>query len=341
SFEFSTLGGWLATRSAGQNSTKYGKIENMVQSLVIHTPKGVIETHQVPASATGPSLKHLLLGSEGIYGIITEAVLKIHPLPQSQKFSCAFFENFEQGLTCVRTIMQADITPSVVRLSDADETSFFLDLMLSKKWQKKLLPHWFNFKGLGNHPCFMLISCEGQAAHTNFHLDKIRSLIRSTQGKLVPRKFAAKWKKDRFELPYLRDNLMDHGFFIDTLETAAPWSKLLGIYESMKLAFFEQKSHQLLMACHLSHAYKDGASLYFTFMGVQKRGHEIAQWEEIKNLATNVIMSQGGTLSHHHGVGYDHKKWMVQEETPVGIEVLKAIKKELDPEGLLNPGKVV
>ncbi len=340
SFEFSSLGGWVATRSAGQNSTKYGKIEDMVQSLVVHTPKGAIETSQAPASATGPSLKQLLIGSEGIYGIITEASVKISPLPESQKFVSAFFKNFEQGINCIRNIMQSDLSPSIIRLSDPDESSLFLSLMLSSAFQKKAVPYWFKWKNLGEKPCFFLLATEGRKTHVKFQLEKMKSVIKNNQGAVIKKSFDHKWKKDRFELPYLRDSLMDHGFFIDTLETAAPWSKLMGIYESMKFAFLQQKENNLHIACHLSHAYKDGASLYFTFIGQQKKGAEIKQWEDIKTMATNVIMDHGGTLSHHHGIGYDHKKWMSLEKSPLGIDALKAVKNELDVDGILNPGKV-
>ncbi|MBU0505249.1 FAD-binding oxidoreductase [bacterium] len=340
SFEFSTLGGWIATRSAGQNSTLYGKIEDMVQSLTIHTPQGILETNHVPASATGPSLKQLLIGSEGIYGMITEATVKISPLPQTQNFVTMFFKSYEQGIDCIREIMQAGLKPSIVRLSDPDETNLYLQLMLTSALKKTIVPYWFKWKKLGKNPCFALIATEGNRPFTNFQREKIRALVRQNRGVFVEKSFDQKWKKDRFELPYLRDDLLDHGFFIDTLETAAPWSCLMNIYESMKFAFLKHKKDNLLIACHLSHAYKDGASLYFTFIGRQRKGHEIEQWEKIKNIASDIIIEHGGTISHHHGIGYDHKKWLSKEESPLGIDILKAVKKELDPENILNPGKV-
>ena len=339
SFEFSTLGGWVATRSAGQNSTKYGKIEDMVQSLTIHTCRGVIETNHVPASASGPSIKELLIGSEGIYGIITEATLRIHPMPVAQKFVSAFFKDFASGMNAVRHIMQEDLVPSVIRLSDADESSMFLKLMLKPGLQEKIVPLFFKFKKLGTAPCFLLLATEGLAAHVCFQNKKFKALIKKNGGVIINKSFDKKWKKDRFELPYMRDDLMDYGFFIDTLETATSWTKLPVIYEHVKNEI-AKSGEDLIMACHLSHAYHDGASLYFTFIGQQKKGQEIEQWEKIKTTATNAIMHNGGTISHHHGVGYDHKRWMQDEQTSLGLEVIKNIKKDLDPNNILNPGKV-
>ncbi|MBF0104669.1 MAG: FAD-binding oxidoreductase [Deltaproteobacteria bacterium] len=343
SFEFSTLGGWVATRSAGQNSTKYGKIEDRVQSLTIVTPVGQITTNAVPSSATGPSIKQILIGSEGIYGIITDATLRISPLPEDQKFVPGFFKSFKDGIHCFREVMQEGTRPSVMRLSDPSETEMFIQIALTSPLKKRLMPYWMKYKKLGDAPCFFMIATEGSRDEVRYSDARVKHMIKKYGGAMLGPSLGDKWKKDRFELPYLRDDLMDHGFFIDTLETAAPWSQLQKIYFDMADAFVNQRGfkEKIVFGCHLSHCYSDGASLYFTFLGLQRKGQELKQWEEIKKIATDVIMENGGTLSHHHGIGYDHKRWMEQEKTPLGIEVLKSIKRELDPDGLLNPGKVV
>lgn len=341
SFEFSTLGGWVATRSAGQNSTKYGKIEKMVQSLTLCSPKGEIITHAVPASATGPSIKDVLIGSEGIYGIITEVTVKVKPLPEKRKFVAAFFKDFSEAMHAIREIMQSGLVPSVIRLHDEKETELFNSLSLKNQVYQKIFQLWSQWKRLGNHPCFALLAVEGLAEEVHFQSEKIKKILKKHQGKLFQKSFEKKWHKERFELPYVRDDLLDYGYFIDTLETATPWSKIEKIYLEMHKAFQKKlKKEKLFIGTHLSHAYSDGASLYFTFIGKQRHGDEIKQWEEIKTLATDVIVTHGGALSHHHGIGYDHKRWMSKEQSPLGLEILREIKKDLDPETLLNPGKV-
>lgn len=341
SFEFSTLGGWVATRSAGQNSTRYGKIEDMVRSLTICTPAGTIATHDVPASATGPSLKELLIGSEGVYGIITAATLKIARLPEVREFAAAYFRSFEDGMTCVRAMIQAGIRPAVLRLMDAGETAITTKLSMHSTLAKIIGPLWFSFQRLGESPSFLLLSFEGSNAETKFAKREAVRFIAKSGGSSVQRSLGDKWRRERFELPYLRDDLMDRGYFIDTLETAAPWSKLPALHAAMSAAFSKENcGESLVVGAHLSHAYPDGASLYFTFIGKRKAGGEIAQWERIKSLATDTIVAHSGALSHHHGIGYDHKRWMDKELGALGIDVLRAIKSDLDPDGLLNPGKV-
>ncbi len=322
SFEFSTLGGWVATRSAGQNSTKYGKIEDMVVSLKVHTPKGILETRNVPASATGPSVKEILIGSEGLYGIITEATVKVQRSPEAEEGLAAFFPDFESGIHGIRRVMQNGLKPSVIRLSDPRETTLF--------------------GRTADNASFLLLVVEGTKEEVDRHMGPLRQILLESGGVPAPESFGVEWKKGRFELPYLRDDLLDRGLLIDTLETAAEWSRLDEIHRSMEKAFTKGKQREpLLFGCHLSHAYPDGASLYFTFIGKQRRGAELEQWNEIKTLATEVILKHGGTLSHHHGVGYDHRRWMKEEQSPLGLDVLRQVKQALDPDNLLNPEKLI
>lgn len=342
SFEFSTLGGWVATRSAGQNSTKYGKIEHLVQSLTIHAPAGVIRTHAVPASATGPSFKELLVGSEGIYGVITEATLRVSPLPERERFLPVYFKTFEEGARVFRRLMQAGLKPSVLRLSDPGETGLFSKLAMTTVIERFAAPLWLRLNGLGEDACFALIAFEGGRHDVPVSVADASRLIREGGGVILNKNVGEKWKKERFDLPYLRDDLMDRGYFIDTLETAASWSKIQAIYDAMRDAFSEKRyGEKIVFGAHISHAYPDGASLYFTFIGAQERGAEIKQWERVKSTATEIIMDGGGALSHHHGIGSDHRRWMGREHSELTLRVFKGVKKNLDPQASLNPGKVI
>lgn len=344
SFEFSTLGGWIVTRSAGQNSTKYGKIEDMVVSLTMVTPEGVLATHQVPASATGPSLREIAVGSEGLYGIVTEATVRIHPLPETMIFMAAHFSNFASGAKAVRAVIQSGLCPSIVRLSDAVETDLFLKLK-SEGAVQKLMSYWYTVRSLGQQPCFLMLATEGEKKPAVLEAEAIKAVIRKSGGVLLPTPVSSAmgkaWKAERFRLPYLRDPMMDHGLFIDTLETAAPWAKLDSLYRAVKTRFVrDKKLSKFICGCHLSHAYPDGASLYFTFMGVTNPADPLGQWEYMKAAATEAIVSAGGAISHHHGIGYDHRRWMNKQHGDTGITILRGIKHTLDPQGLLNPGKL-
>lgn len=340
SFEFSTLGGWIATRSAGQNSTKYGKIEDMVQSLCIWTPHGIIKTPPVPASASGPSIKDILIGSEGLYGIITDATIKIHHMPEREAFAAILFPSFDQGMACLREMMQQGLKPSIVRLHDERESELFAEISQGPL-EKLLASLWLGWKRLGPAPCLFIVASDGERAEVSEEQSRIKSFVRKYGGQVAKTSFEKKWQHDRFRMPYLRDDLMDHGFFIDTMETAAAWSQIKIILKRVRYAFASDKeAESLFIGSHISHAYADGASLYFTFIGRQKKGDEIGQWEGIKCRATAAILAGGGTISHHHGIGYDHRRWMPQEHSDLGLEMLRSIKTRLDPEGLLNPGKV-
>lgn len=343
SFEYSTLGGWVVTRSAGQNSTQYGKIEKNVVALKAYSPSGILETKPFPASAAGPSLNDIIAGSEGLYGIVTEVTVRIHRRPDTERFVSAMFRDFSQGVACVRSLMQQGRKLSVIRLSDAPETSLLLRIKLPEAWKQNLLKKWLSFKKLGDSPCLFLVSTEGNSRDVAREHRAIQRVIDAHGGVRLPKNLGPTWKRDRFKLPYLRDNLLDRGFFLDTLETATEWSKLDALYLAMTEAFRvrdRETQDAMILGCHVSHAYRDGASLYFTIIGRRQNGHEIAQWKDIKTLASNIIAQHGGTISHHHGVGTDHRAWMQHEKSELGIATLRNLKTTFDPDQLLNPEKL-
>jgi alkyldihydroxyacetonephosphate synthase len=345
SFEYSTLGGWIATRSAGQNSTKYGKIEDMVVSLRMATPGAVIESPLVPADAVGPSLLHCLVGSEGVLGVITQAVVRLHPLPQHRGFATYLFPDFSTGLAAVRKMMQAEVRPAVLRLSDPAETA--MAALLTKSPQpsfKDRLGHWYlRFRGfeLEKSALLILIFEGSRSLVAAGSREACRFLGEGLSLGSAP---ARKWLQTRFHHPYLRDDLLDRSVMVDTVETAAPWEKLPQLYQTVRQtlsASILKTAPGALVFAHLSHAYPDGASLYFTFMARQQAGQEIEQWQEVKDAATEAILQGGGALSHHHGIGSMHKPWLRSYLGTQGVEMIQQLKRKFDPGNIMNPGKLI
>jgi alkyldihydroxyacetonephosphate synthase len=345
SFEYSSLGGWIATRSAGQNSTKYGKIEHMVVSLRMITPTGVLDSPMVPAAAAGPSLLQCLIGSEGTLGVITEAVVRLHPMPQHQAFATYLFPDFATGVAAVRAMLQADLRPAVLRLSDPAEKAVALLLGKSPRPSlKELIGRWYvRSRGFDfEQSAFLLLIFEGPRSLVSVAKRAAQSYARS--GLPLGDLPARKWLKDRFRHPYLRDDLLDRSVMVDTLETAAPWEKLPELYvavrQALSAAILDTAPGALVLS-HLSHAYSDGASLYFTFMARQQAGRELEQWQLVKEAATEAILEHGGALSHHHGIGSMHKPWMRSYLGKDVLAFLLHLKEKVDPNNIMNPGKLL
>lgn len=349
SFELSTLGGWIATRSAGQQSTRYGKIEAMVVSLRAITPIGSIETRRVPASASGPSLKELLMGSEGTCGIITQASLVIHPQPVLRDYRGLWFRSFSEGLAAIREMIQGGLRPAMIRLSDPEETQTTLALRrlpTGLKALKERLGRWLlGLKGYSlASGCLLILGFEGEEFAVDRELRSALEVCAQHHGHPLGQGPGQAWYQERFELPYLRDLLLDWGLMVDTLETATTWDNLEALHARVRAAIeraIEKMGLQPLVICHVSHVYPQGASLYYTFLSERLPGQEIEQWRRIKEAATFSILDGGGTLSHHHGVGLDHLPWMEREHGQEGMKVLRALKGALDPPGIMNPGKLL
>lgn len=348
SFEFSTLGGWIATRSAGQASTKYGKIEAMVLGARMGTPRGWVDAHAAPARATGPSLVQLLVGSEGAFGILTQATLRVWPQPRFEKECGWLFRDLHSGAEALRAIMQSGLSPALARLSDEAETR-------TTFWMREGRTGWANLRqklslaaltragGSFEHGALLLLRFEGNdecALHEAYHaqgLCQAHGALRLGAGPV------RSWRRDRFHTPYLRDVLIDHGILVDTVETATEWDNVEALHHQINSTVTQaiaDTGSKALVLTHLSHVYRDGASLYITFLARSTRGRELEQWQHIKDAATDCIMQHGGTLSHHHGVGYEHAKWLAQENSAAGLEALRAVKRALDPHMIMNPVKV-
>lgn len=347
SFEYSSVGGWVATRSAGYESTRYGKIEDMVESLRLVTSQGIIETPNVPASATGPDLRQILVGSEGTIGVITSVNLKLRRAPESRSYVGVLFKTFADGIEAVRNLIQKEIVPNVVRLSDPNETKASLALVSHKGGSFiERLGTWFLRKRgyFGEESVVMILGFEGSPEWVNFERKRALATCKSFGGFSVGSGPGRTWFKERFDLPYLRDKLLGMQVLVDTLETATTWTNLPALHSQIMKAFseaFQELQVPGYAMAHISHEYRTGASLYFTFMAKQLVGREEEEWHKIKDKVTDVIVAAGACLSHHHGIGIEHAKWMEQYYGPLGIRVLRAIKHELDPKAIMNPEKLL
>jgi len=342
SFEFCTVGGWVATRSAGQASTGYGRIDELVAGLKVATPAGEIATRLVPATAAGPDLRQLLVGSEGALGIITEATLRVRPRPAERRYEAWSFRGFPEGADALRTLEQGGQAPDVARLSDEAETRLMLT-MASDGAAKRLGAVYLGARGHGGG-CLMICGFEGEPARVRSRRHAAATVLRATGGLPLGTRPGAAWERGRFHGPYLRDELLARGVMVDTLETSTTWSNLGTLYgavgDALRSALGARGTPPLVM-CHVSHLYATGASLYFTFLARQERGAELAQWHAAKVAASDAILAGGGTITHHHAVGRDHARWLESEVGPLWLDLLRAAKARLDPQGIMNPGKLI
>jgi alkyldihydroxyacetonephosphate synthase len=330
SYEWAAIGGFAATRSSGQASAGYGRFDEMVLGLTVATPEGTLETGRAPRSAAGPDLRQLVLGSEGAFGVITSVTVRLRPLPQVRVYEGWRFASFEAGATALRRLAQDGPRPTVLRLSDETETLIGLA-------QPDAL-------GAAGPPqpagCQAIAGYEGTAEDVAHRRAGAAAVLRACGGTCLGEEPGARWAHGRYAAPYLRDALLDAGAFAETLETAAFWSRLPGLYDAVRTALttaLTSVGTPPMVMCHISHVYETGASLYFTVVCAQGED-PVAHWAAAKRAAGEAILAAGGTISHHHGVGTDHREWYVREAGPLGIEALRAVKRRLDPAGLLSPG---
>ena len=346
SFVYSTVGGWIATRSAGQNSTHYGTIAAHVQSLHLAHPDGLLTTPSVPAAAAGPDLVQVITGSEGALGVITQATLRLSRLPEYDDFRGYLLPSFAEGVEAAREIMQADLSPSVLRVSDETETESTLAMRAPPTGFSGVLEgagRWYlGRRGLSlESGSVMILGFEGDEADVKHERAAAKKIL-SRHGAFSIGKGAGRaWKRGRYDAPLLRDTLLDHGVMVETLETAVPWDRYLALHAAVRDAIYEALGERSVVMAHLSHSYRDGGSIYYTFLAAQEKGAEVEQWERVKAAATEAIVRNGGALSHHHGIGADHRRWMPGYLGEQGARWLSVIKTAIDPDDILNPGKLV
>ncbi|MGB8365599.1 MAG: FAD-binding oxidoreductase [Rhizomicrobium sp.] len=351
SFEFSTLGGWIAHRGAGQQSLRYGKAEDWLVSAKLATPRGLFTSESFPASAAGPRLTDLIAGSEGVFGVITQATVRVRPLPKASDYRGYLFRDFASGTAAIRTAMQDEIPVAMLRLSDADETHFYRAFGALGKAPgigDRLVQAYLDLRGIDANAAALIAGFEGDGGEVADGRNRFARIARHLGAVSIGRGPGERWRERRFHGPYLRDPMMDRGVGVDTIETSASWSKIDALRNAVRTALetairetAPTPGARGIVMCHISHAYRDGASLYFTYIFPRVLAHEIAQWQAIKRAASDTIVAEGGTISHHHGVGEDHLPWMTKEKGALGIEVLAAVKRVFDPKGILNPGKLI
>jgi alkyldihydroxyacetonephosphate synthase len=344
SWEYATIGGFAATRSAGQASTGYGRMDKLVLGLRLAAPAGDVVVNPHPGTAAGPALRELIVGSEGTLGVITEVTVAVRPLPEVRQYEGWSFKSFEAGVDAFRELEQAHAAGDVSRLSDEPETQLSLaSAGQSGGTAQKLAQRWLKLRGHGNG-AIAILGFEGEADEALDRANRARTLLRSGGGLRLGKRPGAAWERQRYRAPYLRDDLLDRGVMVETLESATTWSNLDNLYQAVRHALTTSLTNRgtpPLVMCHVSHLYPSGASLYFTFIAAQERGREIEQWRAAKTAASDAIVAAGGTITHHHAIGTDHAPWMRAEVGDLGIELLRAAKERLDPRGVMNPGKLI
>lgn len=349
SFMHSTLGGWIATRSAGMQSDKYGKIEDMVVALRMVTPEGVLATRIVPKSSNGIDVNHLCIGSEGTLGVITEATMRVHARPEARIVPAYLFPEFEGGLEAMKECLRRECMPSMVRLNDPDKTA----LSIAFKAPESQLAHAVSkaFKGYLRRvkgfdlpqACLMLTSFEGRRADVSRQFRVVDAIYRKFGGVSLGTGSGKSFEATKYDFPHIRDFLLERDVTSDVSETSTVWSNILPLYRASMRAIRDgvaESGVPCFAGCHISHSYRSGASLYFTFGFKQNAGREMEQYLNVKRATQQSFIDGGGTLSHHHAVGTEHLPWLEADISPLGVKAVAAIKQGLDPRNTMNPGRL-
>jgi alkyldihydroxyacetonephosphate synthase len=354
SFTHSTIGGWAATRSSGMQSDKYGDIAQIVRGIRVVRPSrdgrdGVLVIPAIPSASTGPSVREMIVGSEGRLGVITEITAQVHRVAEVREIQAYFFPTWEAGIKAMQTISESDASPIITRVSDARETGFSMATSKERHGMDallagKVLPALMKSKGWNlDEICLSFIGFEGGAAHVARQKKLVGAIVKQHGGMGVGTGPGVLYDQKKFDTPYLRDFLLDRGAAGDVSETAAPWSKLLPLYNGVVAAAnraYDEIGTKGWIMCHLSHSYHSGACLYFTvaFVGGEDM---LAEYDVVKSAIQQAFVDNGGTISHHHGVGVEHSPWLEQDISAEGVAVMRGLFSAVDPGDNFNPGKVV
>ena len=343
SFEYSTLGGWIVTRSSGQQSLHYGRIEALLAGARVETPVGTLNIPTVPASAAGIDLREMVLGSEGRLGFVTEAAVRVRELPEHESFHGIFFPDWARAEKAVRTMAQAGLDLSMLRLSNAMETLTTLKLAGDGS-AIRLLERYLALRGAGDGKCLLMAGVTGERAACAAALRAAREIARRNGGAYIGRRLGDRWESNRFTGVYVRNAMWEHGYAIDTAETAVDWPRVdamvRGLEAAARAAFGAVPIHAYT---HLSHVYAEGSSVYSTFIFPIAPTFEenLSRWTRLKRGICQAIVANRGTISHQHGVGVDHKPYLAAEKGELGIDAMRALFASFDPSGTMNPGKLV
>jgi alkyldihydroxyacetonephosphate synthase len=345
SWELSTIGGWVASRSSGQQSLRYGRIEQLFAGGHIETLHGSLEIPTLPASSAGPDLRELIMGSEGRLGIITEVKVRVSRLPEQESFHVAFFPAWDRALAAVREIAQQKVPLSMVRLSNPDET--FTQLQLAgHPIAIRALDAMLSLRGAGEHKCMMTFGVTGSKDSCRLVLAQALRILKRYRGVNTGTLLGNKWQENRFRSPYLRHGLWTAGYAVDTLETCVDWPQVTPLMLAIEAALREglqDESEAVHVFTHLSHIYAQGSSIYTTYLFRCADSYEqtLARWQKLKAAACAEIVRHGGTISHQHGVGADHAPYLSAEKGELGMAALRSLCQHFDPGGMLNPGKLL
>ncbi|MDQ2631533.1 MAG: FAD-binding oxidoreductase [Actinomycetota bacterium] len=343
SFEYATIGGFAATRSAGQASSGYGRYDALVSSVRMLAPAGEIPTLETPHTAAGPALRELIVGSEGVLGVIPDVTVRVRPAPAVRRYEAWIAESFEAGAEIVRSLAQGPGLPEIIRVSDEEETEGTLALNGPRGFGGRLFDGYLGIRRRRGG-ALVIAGFEGDEESVARRRALTVRALRDAGAAYLGQSAGRSWEHGRYQGPYLRDTLMEMGAMVETLETSHTWSRYHELHEAVGSAIrgaLDRQGTPGLVFCHLSHAYADGASLYFTFISRARRGAEIEQWAAVKRAACEAIVAHGGTITHHHAVGRDHAPYMEAEVGGTGLEALRALKAQLDPAGIMNPGKLL
>jgi alkyldihydroxyacetonephosphate synthase len=343
SFEYATVGGFAATRSAGQASSGYGRFDALVSSVRLIAPAGDLRTLETPHTAAGPALREVVVGSEGTLGVIPDVSVRVRPLPRVRRYEGWIAESFEAGAEIVRELAQGPGLSDVIRVSDEEETEVSLALSGPRGLAGTLFGGYLGLRRRRGG-CLVVVGLEGDEESVARRRALAVRALRHGGAAYLGQGAGNSWEHGRYQGPYLRDTLMGMGAMVETLETSHTWTRLGELHAAVGAAIrgaLEGQGTPGLAFCHLSHAYADGASLYFTFISRARRGEEIEQWGAVKRAACEAIVAAGATITHHHAIGRDHAPYMKAEVGETGLEVLRAVKAQLDPTGIMNPGKLL
>ena len=351
SFTHSTLGGWVATRSSGMQSDKYGDISDIARGMRVVMPGKVLEVRPIPATSTGPSVREMVLGSEGRLGVITEVTVQVRRIPEVRVILGYLFPSWEAGLAAMQEISTSDAHPSITRVSDAKETAFSfatrkkksgisISSLISKALMRVLERRGWKL----DEVCLSFIGYEGGKAHVARQKKIVKDIVGKHGGIPVGKGPGVLYDQKKFDMPYLRDFVLDRGAIGDVSDTAAPWSKLMPLYRNVMGAAekaFAQVGVTGYIMCHLSHSYYSGACLYFTFAFKHDGVDALGQYERVKNAIQQAFVDSDGTLSHHHAVGTEHAAWLEQDISAPGVHMIDGLFTAMDPGRNFNPGKIV
>jgi len=349
SFTHSSLGGWIATRSSGMQSDRYGDAADLTRAMRMITPAGVLATRPVPSTSTGPSVREMVLGSEGRLGIITEATIHVHRLPAQRTILAYLLPDWPRALAAMRAIAESEADPSVTRVADAHETAFSFATRprqsILERVQSSALRWYLDRRRIDAEAmCLAFVGYEGSSQHVRAQRRLVGRIVSAHGGLGIGSGPGELYDQKKYDTPYIRDWLLDRGGAADVSETSAPWGALPRLYDEVVAAAhgaFARLHIPGYVMCHLSHSYHAGACLYFTF-AFRPEGDDggLEEYAIVKAAIQQAFVDAGGTLSHHHAVGTEHARWLEQDISPPGVALLRALFEGTDPGRNLNPGKI-